>query len=138
MKLTYLPEHVQQQYNIQALSNNGYVYIEIRRSIYDPPQADKLSKNTYKTNSGHMDIMKWVIPQASGNIYPSQFISIFVDDFGVKHIGENNGRHIIDSLKEEFTISEDWKGGLYRGINLEWDYDKRKLDISMSGNIKKQ
>ena len=40
-----------------------------------------------------------------------------------------------DSLKEEFIISEYRKGGLYYGINLKWDYDKRTLDISMPGYI---
>ena len=35
---------------------------------------------------------------------------LVVDDFGVKYVDEENARHLIDSLKEEFTISEDWKG----------------------------
>ena len=61
-----------------------------------------------------------------------------MDDFGVKYAGEDNALHLINSLKEEFTISEDRKGGLYYGINLKWDYDKRTLDISMPGYIWKQ
>ena len=58
-------------------------------------------------------------------------LSLVVDVFGVKYAGEDNSHHLIDSLKEEFTISEDRKGGLYYGINLKLDYDKRTLDISM-------
>ena len=42
MKLMDFPEHVQQKYNIQAHANNGYIYFEIRRSIYGLPQAGKL------------------------------------------------------------------------------------------------
>ena len=60
-----------------------------------------------------------------------------MDDFGVKYIGEDNSRHIINSLKEEFTISEDWKGGLYCWINLKCDYDKQTLDIRMIVYIQK-
>ena len=60
-----------------------------------------------------------------------------MDDFGVKYDGKNNARHLIDSLKEDFTILEDWKGGLYCGINLKLDYDKRTLYISMPGYIEK-
>ena len=43
MKLTDLSENVQQQYNLQAHANNGYVYLEILRSIYGLPQAGKLA-----------------------------------------------------------------------------------------------
>ena len=39
MKLTDFSEHVQQQYNLQAHAKNGYVYLEIQRSIYGLPQA---------------------------------------------------------------------------------------------------
>ena len=61
-----------------------------------------------------------------------------MDNFGVKYIGKDNAIHLIDSLKEDFIFSEDWTVGLYRGINLKWDYDKRTLYISMQGYIKKQ
>ena len=61
--------------------------------------------------------------------------SLVVDDFGVKYVGKDNARHIIDSLKEDFIISEGWRGGLYCGITLKWDYDKRTLDISMTDYI---
>ena len=58
-----------------------------------------------------------------------------MDNFGVKYIGKDNAIHLIDSLKEDFTISEDFTGGLYCVINLKWDYNKRTLDISMPGFI---
>ena len=60
-----------------------------------------------------------------------------MDDFGAKYVGEDNACHLIYILKEDCTISEDWKGWLYFGINLKWDYDKRTLDISMPGSILK-
>ena len=58
MKLTDLPEHVQQQYNLQYHAKNGYVYLEIPRSIYGLPQAGKLANKYLQERSGHMDIMK--------------------------------------------------------------------------------
>ena len=60
---------------------------------------------------------------------------LVVDNFGVEYVDEDNAHHLINSLKEEFTISEDWKGGFYFGINLKWDYDKLTLDISIPGYI---
>ena len=61
-----------------------------------------------------------------------------MDDIGVKYFGEDNDRHLINSLKEDFAISEDWTGRLYCGINLKWYCDKLTLYISMSGYIRKQ
>ena len=44
MNLTDFPEHFQQQYNLQAHAKNGYIYLEIRGSIYGFPQAGKSAK----------------------------------------------------------------------------------------------
>ena len=37
IKLTESPKHIQQKYNIQAHAKNGYVYLEMQRSIYGLP-----------------------------------------------------------------------------------------------------
>ena len=59
-------------------------------------------------------------------------------DFGAKYVGGDNPHHLIDSLKEDFTISEDWKGLLFCGVYLKWYYDKHTLYISIPGYIQKQ
>ena len=56
----------------------------------------------------------------------------------MNYVGEDNAHHLINSLKEYSTNSEDWKGGLYCGINLKWDYDKCTLYISTPGYTQKQ
>ena len=43
-----------------------------------------------------------------------------MDDSGVKYVGEDNARHLIDILNKDFTTSEDFKGGLYWIIDLKW------------------
>ena len=63
--------------------------------------------------------------------------SFVVDNFGVQYVGEDNKHHLIDSLKEDFAISEDWTWGLYYEINLKWDYNNLTLDISMREYIRK-
>ena len=103
------------------------------------PKQVNYHTNTYETNSGHMDIMKWLITRGLWkHISCPIHFSLVVDDFGVKYVGEDNARDLIDILKEDFNILEDWKEGLYCGINLKWDYDNRTVDISMPGCIQKQ
>ena len=60
-----------------------------------------------------------------------------VDDFGVKYVGKEHVNHLITALKKDFTIAEDWTGGLYCGITLKWDFENRIVEFSMPGYIKK-
>ncbi len=55
-------------------------------------------------------------------------------------MGKEHADHFISCLKTEtYKLTKDWAAGdLYCGISLRWDYDKRWLDISMPGYIKKQ
>ena len=100
MKLTDFLDHIQQQYNLQSHDKNGYVYIEIRDSIYVLPQAgklvneylrDKLCPHGYYEVS-HTQVLWKHIP------HPIDF-SLVVDDFGVKCVDEDNSQYLINSLK---------------------------------------
>ena len=44
----------------------------------------------------------------------------------------------MNALKEHYELSIDYKGELYCGITLKWNYEKRYVDISMTGYVKKQ
>lgn len=39
-------------------------------------------------------------------------------------------------LKEFYDVSEDWRGKRYAGINLDWDYKKREVHMSIPGYVK--
>ena len=47
--------------------------------------------------------------------------TLCVDDFGVKYVGKQHSAHLIAILKEHCTISQDWKGACYLGMDIEWD-----------------
>ena len=63
-----------------------------------------------------------------------------MDDFGVKYVGKEHADHLIACLaKSKYKLTKDWKGNLYCGITLEWNYyNMRYVDISMPGYIKKK
>jgi hypothetical protein len=60
---------------------------------------------------------------------------LVVDDFGIKYTKEQDVHDLMTTLKELYKVSEDWTGGRYCGLTLEWDYDKRTCDISMPGYV---
>ena len=61
-----------------------------------------------------------------------------MDDFGIKYTGREHADHLLNILKQHYELAEDWNGSLYGGIKLEWDYDQRRLFISIPGYVIKQ
>ena len=54
-----------------------------------------------------------------------------VDDFGVKYTSIDDANHLINALNESYDITIDWSRKLFCGLDLEWDYEKGHVDISM-------
>ena len=66
------------------------------------------------------------------------WFNLCVDDFGIKYIGIENLQHLYDALKKEtYNIVKDYKGELYCGIILKWNYKKRWVDTSMAQYVMK-
>jgi hypothetical protein len=55
--------------------------------------------------------------------------TLVLDDFDVKHTNKADVDNLIECLKENHDLTQDWEGDLYCG---------QTLDISMPGNIIKQ
>jgi hypothetical protein len=62
---------------------------------------------------------------------------LFVDDFGVKYTDKKDAEHLRDTLKQDYTITEDWEGSNYCGLDLDWNYEEGWADISMDGYVKR-
>ena len=58
-----------------------------------------------------------------------------VDDFGVEHVGEKHAQHLIQTLQTHYNVAENWSGNKFLGIDLQWDYVKRTLRLSMDNHI---
>ena len=58
--------------------------------------------------------------------------TLCVDDFGVKYTGEQHANHLMAILQEQYTISHDWSSSRYLGMDIDWDYARREVHLSMS------
>jgi hypothetical protein len=63
--------------------------------------------------------------------------TLVVDDFGVEHVGIKHAQHLIDTLSHHYDVTTDWSGAKFLGIDLEWNYKKRTLRLSMLGCVLK-
>ena len=106
--------------------------------MYGIPQAGKIENDKLKL---HIDNFGYYPSPINPGLWqhqnrPLQF-SLVVDDFGIKYELQEEITHLLDTLKKFYKISEDWYGELYCGLNLEWDYHKRKFLFSMSNYVTK-
>ncbi len=63
--------------------------------------------------------------------------TLVVSNFGVKYVSKDDVNHLITSIKNDYTLNEDWSGDLYCGVQLDWNYNKQTVDILMPGYVKK-
>ena len=137
LKLTDIPKEIIQEYNLTELATpDGWVYIEISRGMYGLPQAgllaqkqleERLEKHGYKQSK--------IIPGYWTHSWRPISFTLVVDDFGVKYTRKEDVDDLLAVLKNEYEVSEDWKGERYIGLTLDWDYNNQQVHLSMPGYI---
>ena len=134
--IAVLPEHTIEQYNLHEKAKNGFVYLECRRCVYGLPQAGALANKLLKQRlapAGYFEVKH--TPGLWRHVSRPVAFSLAVDDFGVKYVGRKNADHLVSAIKRHYPLSEDWKGNLYLGIHLNWNYDERWVDCSMRNYV---
>ncbi len=58
--------------------------------------------------------------------HPISF-TLVVNDFGIKYVGEEHAKHLLDVLREHYEISINWSGSKFIGLTLDWDYVGRMV-----------
>jgi hypothetical protein len=136
MLLSRFPEEIVQNYNLNALAVDGWVYIEIRKGTYGLKQAGLLANQLLQTRL------------APFGYYPARHtpglwlhktrpisFTLVVDDFAVKYVGKHHAEHLRNALLRTYELITDWTATVYSGITLKWDYKHRTCDISMPGYV---
>ena len=67
---------------------------------------------------------------------PANFVLI-VDDFGVEYVGKQHAKHLLTTLQEHHTVTTDWTGTKFAGIDIAWDYTIHTCCPTMAGCINK-
>jgi hypothetical protein len=48
-----------------------------------------------------------------------------------------DAQHLIEALKQDYTITIDWGGTKYIGLTIDWDYNKGQVHVHMPGYLDK-
>lgn len=63
---------------------------------------------------------------------------LVVNDFGVKYVGKKHANYLLDTPRQSnYSITVDWEGKQFCGIDLKWDYKNKTVDLSMPGYVAK-
>jgi hypothetical protein len=60
-----------------------------------------------------------------------------VDDFSIKVTNMHNMDHLVDALREHYTVAVNMTGSLFCGIHLTWNYTQGHIYCHMPGYINK-
>lgn len=135
--ITLIPQEIIDEYHLHAIEHNGFVYVEINKGMYGLPQAGILANKLLAKRLATKGYFQATHTPGlwTHSFRPIQF-TLVVDDFGIKYVGTEHANHLISALQDSYEVSTDWKGELYCGITLKWDYETRTLDTSMPNYIK--
>jgi hypothetical protein len=132
-----IPQEVIDEYNLDDLAVDGKVYIKIQKGMYGLLQADILAKELFRrrlSQDGYRPT-KHTYGLWTHNTCPIT-LSLVVDDFGIKYVGQEHKKHLKASIEKHYKMSCDWTVSAYCGLQLVWDYKNRCVYLSMLGYIK--
>ena len=110
LKLYNIPDDVARHYKVATKDKSyGYVYIEIKRGMYELPQSGLLAQKLLeKRLNAEGYIQDIVVPSLWTHSWRPVTFTICVDDFGVKYVGKQYVDHLMTVLSSHYTISSDW------------------------------
>ena len=138
LKLSDIPTEVIEEYNLRSIATDDeFVYVEIRAGMYGLPQAGLIAQELLekRLNKDGYYQDKYVPGLWHHEWRPIKF-TLVVDDFGVKYVGKEHAEHLLGVIQKHYKCSKEWDGKRYIGITLDWDYDRRKVHLSMPGYVK--
>jgi hypothetical protein len=137
--LDITPYKIIVHYNLNIVTPDGWVYIEIWNGMYGLPQASILANWLLKKRlviKGYYQYQH--TPGLWRHVWKNIMFCLVVDDFGIKVTNMHDMLdHLVNTLKEHYTIAIDMMGSLFCGIYLTWNYTLGHIDCHMPGYINK-
>ena len=125
------------QYNINDIFYpNGWVCIEFRIGILGLKRVGRIPNDrltSHLANFGYyptrLKLGLWKYES-----WPITF-SLVMDNFSDKYGRKKHANHVLASLHQLYTVTEDWNGRIFIGMTLEWNYIGKNVNVSMPGYI---
>jgi hypothetical protein len=124
LKLNDIPEEIIIKYKLcEIATEDGYVYCKIQKGMYGLPQAGIIVQDLLQACLAKVGYhQSKIIPGLWTSETRKTCFTLVVDDFAIKYTSMEDAQHLIDALKQDYTITIDWDATKYIGLTLEWNY----------------
>ena len=139
VKLSDIPEEIIEEYKLREIATkDDWVYFRADKTHYGLPQAGSLSHDLLekRLNAEGYFRSKTVPGLWKHKTRNIQFVLV-VDDFGIKYLKREDFDHLIGVLKRHYDVSVDIHGKEFVKIELDWNYDKGEVHLSMEPYLRK-
>ncbi len=103
--------------------HKGWFYFKITKGMYGLKQARKLANNLLtKRLAAHGYYQFATTAGLWRHKWQSILFVLIVDDFGIKYVDKAHSEHLLTALCGHYTITTDWTGTKFAGIDITWDY----------------
>jgi hypothetical protein len=139
LRLDLIPDNIICQYNLRDLvDEQGWVYIKIQMGMYGLPQAGILANKLLEqrlNTKGYYHCQH--TPGLWRHVWQDISFCLVVGDFGIKSTSCTHVLHLKTTLEKYYTITMDWDGSLFCGINIDWNYPAGTINLNMPNYIPK-
>ena len=125
-KIEYFPQDVIDHYNLKdKVDEKGNLCVRVEKGMYGLPQAGKIANKLLEKRLKKFGYTQsTVTPGFWKHDWSPISLTLVVDNFGVKYVGEQHANHLLTVLRKFCVIDKNEKGDKYCGVTLDWDYNK--------------
>ncbi len=139
LKIMDILEEIIKQYKLRDIvTPDKYVYCKIKKGMYGIPQSRIIAQQLLKERLGKVRYTQnKIIPGLWKHQTQAITFCLVVDDFSIKYTKKEDVDHLLNVLKNDYEVTDDWMVKNYLKLTIEWDYDNQKVHLWMPGYIKK-
>ena len=138
LSMDLMPQEIIDQCHLMKLAVNNKVYFVTQKGMPGLKQAGIIANERLaKTLTSAGCVQSKFIPSLWKHCKYDVSFTLVVDDLGVKYVGQTAIKHLLDTLRKDYTITTDWTGTNYIGFTLNWDYINHHVTLSMPNFVKK-
>ncbi len=134
-----MPDNINAHYHLLDIATpNGYVYCKICQDMYGLLQAGIIAQELLaKRLKEHGYTQSKTMPGLWTHELHPITISLVVDNFRVKCIGEEHAQDLLQMVQKYYTCLFEKEGERYCRLTIKWDYVGKKVHLLISSYVEK-
>jgi hypothetical protein len=123
IKLVDIPQEFINEYKLNKLARNSWIYFEMRCGIYSLPQAGILANKLLQDRLPEFDYYEAATtPELWHHKWRPIMFALIVDDFAIQYVVNAHLDHLPQALKKHYKVSEEIGGTRIASMTLKWNY----------------